>query len=118
MTGAVKRTLLPGLGTAPIFSGGAPKGTGDRRKIPGSAGWQTQANIFYRGTSSSAVRIYEHALIKGRQTPVGFCLVVYRTSDHCNRCLFPVINLQLGQNPTIISVCFCTQKDMSAGKNV
>lgn len=49
ITGA-RRKVLPGLGMAPrlIFRGGAPRGTGDLRKIPVSAGWHTQASIFFR----------------------------------------------------------------------
>ncbi|RZB39011.1 hypothetical protein BDFB_002819 [Asbolus verrucosus] len=39
-----------------IFNGGAPRGIGDLRNIPGSAGWHTQANIFYRPVPSSRVR--------------------------------------------------------------
>lgn len=40
-TGPETRTLLPGIGTTPLlgtFSGGAPRGTGERRNRPGSAG--------------------------------------------------------------------------------
>jgi hypothetical protein len=66
----VSLTVLPGRGTAPvILSGGAPNGTGDRRNIPGSAGWQTQASIFYRPAASSRVRIYGRPPIKARGTP-------------------------------------------------
>jgi hypothetical protein len=87
----VSLTVLPGRGTAPvILSGGAPNGTGDRRNIPGSAGWQTQASIFYRPAASSRVRIYGRPPIKARGTPVGFCFVVsVGRSDCCSRCAPP-----------------------------
>lgn len=48
MTGDVNLSVRPGFGMAPLFilRGGAPRGTGDRRNMPVSEGWHTQANIF------------------------------------------------------------------------